>query len=159
MSAVSDLVNGWPGGIIQASRHGVFVTPIYLVNRLYATRLGAERLAARVSGPTFDSSREGKAVPVLDVSASRSADGTSVFVKAVNTDLERPLRVEIRMRGARIAPDAVVESVVADSLSAANGFQTPDAVRVTRSAVAAGDTFSIELPRHSVSVITLAVVK
>jgi alpha-N-arabinofuranosidase len=159
MSAVSDLVNGWPGGIIQASRHGVFVTPIYLVNRLYATRFGAERLAARVSGPTFDSSREGKAVPVLDVSASRSADGTSVFVKAVNTDLERPLRVEIRMRGARIAPDAIVESVVADSLSAANGFQTPDAVGVARSAVAAGDTFSIELPRHSVSVITLAVVK
>ncbi len=37
MSAVSDLVNGWPGGIIQAGRHGVFVTPIYLVNRLYAT--------------------------------------------------------------------------------------------------------------------------
>ncbi len=42
MSAVSDLVNGWPGGIIQASRHGVFVTPIYLVNRLYATHLGAD---------------------------------------------------------------------------------------------------------------------
>jgi alpha-N-arabinofuranosidase len=28
MSAVSDLVNGWPGGIIQASRHGVFVSPL-----------------------------------------------------------------------------------------------------------------------------------
>src|SRR5829696_5362023 len=27
MSAVSDLVNGWPGGIIQASRHNVFMTP------------------------------------------------------------------------------------------------------------------------------------
>ena len=44
MSAVSDLVNGWPGGIIQAGRHGVFVTPIYLVNRIYAQRLGADRL-------------------------------------------------------------------------------------------------------------------
>src|SRR5262249_52242234 len=58
MSAVSDLVNGWPGGIIQAGRHGLFVTPIYLVNQLYATRLGAERLAAKVDGPGFDSSRE-----------------------------------------------------------------------------------------------------
>ena len=98
-------------------------------------------------------------MPVLDVVASRSADGKSVFVKAVNTDLERPLRVEIGVRGVRVSPDAVVESVVADSLSAANGFQTPDAVRVTRSAVAAGDTFSIELPRHSVSVITLTVAR
>ena len=52
MSAVSDLVNGWPGGIIQASRHDVFLTPIYLVNRLYATHLGAERLSATVDGPT-----------------------------------------------------------------------------------------------------------
>ena len=33
MSAVSDLVNGWPGGIIQAGRHGVFVSPLYHVNR------------------------------------------------------------------------------------------------------------------------------
>ena len=44
MSAVSDLVNGWPGGIIQASRHGLYVTPTYLVNQLYATHLGADRL-------------------------------------------------------------------------------------------------------------------
>ncbi len=50
MSAVSDLVNGWPGGIIQAGRHGVFVTPIYLVNRIYAQRLGADRLTLRVDG-------------------------------------------------------------------------------------------------------------
>ncbi len=79
MSAVSDLVNGWPGGIIQASRHAVFVTPIYLVNRLYATHLGAERLAATVGGPTFSSSREGSDIPVLDVVASRSADGRPHF--------------------------------------------------------------------------------
>ena len=40
MSAVSDLVNGWPGGIIQAGRHGVFVSPIYLVNQLYNEHRG-----------------------------------------------------------------------------------------------------------------------
>ena len=36
MSAVSDLVNGWPGGIIQASRHGLFVSPLYHVNQMYS---------------------------------------------------------------------------------------------------------------------------
>ena len=40
MSAVSDLVNGWPGGIIQAGRHGVFVTPIYR-QPLYAHPISA----------------------------------------------------------------------------------------------------------------------
>jgi len=73
MSAVSDPVNGWPGGIIQASRNGLFVTPIYLVNQLYATRFGAERLAVKVDGPAFDSGREGHGVPVLDAVVSRSA--------------------------------------------------------------------------------------
>jgi len=157
MSAVSDLVNGWPGGIIQASRHGVFVTPAYLVNHLYATHLGTERLAAKVDGPTFSSSREGSAIPVLDVVVSRSADGRRVFLKAVNTDLERPVRARISVRGAHVSSSAVVERVVADSLAAVNGFATPDAVKVTSGSIRAGNSFSLELPRHSVSVITLAI--
>jgi alpha-L-arabinofuranosidase len=159
MSAVSDLVNGWPGGIIQASRHGVFVTPTYLVNRLYATHLGAERLAAKVDGPTFSSSHEGSDIPVLDVVASRSADGRTMFIKAVNTDLERPLLARIAVRGAHVSSRAVVERVVADSLAAVTGFATPDAIRVTRDSITAGDKFSLELPRHSVSVVTLTITK
>jgi alpha-L-arabinofuranosidase len=156
MSAVSDLINGWPGGIIQASRHGVFVTPIYLVNQLYATRLGAERLAAQVESPTFDSSREGKNVPSLDVVVSRSADGKRIFVKAVNTDLARPLSVRVKVSGASVGPQAEVETVRADSPAAANSFATPQAVTVRRSTVGAGNDFVIELPQHSVSVVTLS---
>ncbi|HEX2343656.1 MAG TPA: alpha-L-arabinofuranosidase C-terminal domain-containing protein [Vicinamibacterales bacterium] len=157
MSAVSDLVNGWPGGIIQAGRHGVFVTPIYLVNRLYATHLGAERLATRVDGPTLATTREGNEIPVLDFTASRSADGRRIFVKAVNTDLHWPLSARVELRGAQVSPDAIVKRVVADSLSAVNGFATPEAVRVTQNPLRAGNSFSLELPRHSVSVVTLTV--
>jgi alpha-L-arabinofuranosidase len=157
MSAVSDLVNGWPGGIIQAGRHGLFVTPIYLVNQLYASRLGASRLEARVEGPTFASSREGRDVPVLDAVASRSADGRRIFVKAVNTDLERPLRVRVRVRNARVAQTATVERVTAASLEAVNGFATPDAVRIASGSVAAGPDFTLDLPRHSVAVVSLTI--
>jgi alpha-N-arabinofuranosidase len=159
MSAVSDLVNGWPGGIIQAGNHGVFVTPIYLVNQLYAGHLGAERLAASVHGPTFASSREGSAVPVLDAVASRSADGRTIFLKVVNSDLEKAQTVRISVSGSRVAASARVEQVVADSLEAANGFATPEAVRITRGDLSAGNSFSLELPRHSVSVITLTIVR
>ncbi len=51
MSAESDLVNGWPGGIIQAGRHGVFVTPTYYVNLLYNEHRGRDRLKTTVEGP------------------------------------------------------------------------------------------------------------
>ena len=146
MSAVSDLVNGWPGGIIQAGRQGVFVTPIYLVNRLYASRLGVERLKTTVDSP-------------VDAVASRSKDGRQIFLKAVNTDLEHPLTVRIRVNGAELSSTAEIERVTADSVTAVNGFATPESVRTTRESVPAGRDLSLDLPRHSVAVVTLTVVQ
>jgi alpha-L-arabinofuranosidase len=150
MSAVSDLVNGWPGGIIQAGRHGVFVTPIYLVNSLYAQRLGAERLRINGGGPGNSS---------VDMVASRSRDGRSIYLKVVNTDLEHSAMASIRIRGAQVSATGTVERVIADSLSAANGFRTPDAVRITRDSIQAGNSFTLDLPSHSVAVVTLAVAR
>ena len=65
MSAVSDLVNGWPGGIIQAGRQKVFVSPLYHVNRLYNEHRGDERLSASASGPRvrYEQGRQGRAPP------------------------------------------------------------------------------------------------
>ena len=144
MSAVSDLVNGWPGGIIQAGRHGVFVTPIYLVNRLRdPPRRGAAGHC--VDGP-IATTREGNEIPVLDFTASRSADGRRIFVKAVNTDLHWPLSARVELRGAQVSPDAIVKRVVADSLSAVNGFATPEAVRVTQNPLRAGNAFRSNFP-------------
>ena len=157
MTAVSDLVNGWPGGIIQASRHRVFVTPTYLAIKLYNEHLGTERLAVKVESPTFDSSLEGRGVPYLDVVATRSSDGKHIFVKAVNTDIARSLTTKVSSPGTRIAAMAEIESVTAPSLSAANSFSTLEAVSVRRSEVRAGPAFDVELPAHSVSVISLDV--
>src|SRR5690348_935751 len=82
MSAVSDLVNGWPGGIIQSGRQSVFVSPIYLVNQLYAEHRGDQLLATTVTSPTFITpsqsatpSRENTNIPYLDAIATRTADG------------------------------------------------------------------------------------
>jgi alpha-L-arabinofuranosidase len=157
MTSVSDLVNGWPGGIIQASRHGIFVTPTYLAIKLYNEHLGTERLATTVESPTFDSSLEGRGVPYLDVVATRSPDGKHIFIKAVNTDPARPLATKVTVSGGKVAPTAEVESVTAPSLSTANNFSTPEAVSVKGSEVRTGSAFDLELPAHSVSVITLDV--
>src|SRR5256884_152202 len=128
MSAVSDMVNGWSGGIVQASRHGVFVTPVYLVNELYNRRLGTQKLAVRADGPTFDTSREGKGVPFLDVVVSRAANGEQIFIKAVNTDGKHALRAAVRISGAGVGPEAEMETITGDSLTAANSFASPEAV-------------------------------
>ena len=156
MSAVSDMVNGWSGGIVQASRHGVFVTPVYLVNELYNRRLGTQRLAAHVDGPTFDTRREGKGVPYLDVAVSRTANGKQIFIKAVNTDGKHSLRATFQISGTGVSPEAEIETITADSLTAANTFASPEVVSTRRSRIRADSRFVVDLPRHSVSVITLA---
>jgi alpha-N-arabinofuranosidase len=155
MSAVSDLVNGWPGGIIQAGRHAVFVSPLYLVNQLYAGHRGDERLGTEVTSPTFDTSREGRGVPVLDVSASRTADGRRIYVKAVNTDARAALSTKVSIEGAVAVERAEMQVLTAGSLDESNDFSRPGAVSVRRTPVRAGRSFTVTLPRHSVAVITL----
>jgi alpha-L-arabinofuranosidase len=155
MTAVSDLVNGWSGGIIQASRHEVFETPTYLVIRLYNGHLGRDRLRARISSPTFDSSIEGTQIPVLDVVASRSADGHRLIVKAVNTSRDRALKTIVTVTGTDVGADGTIKTVTGDSLAAANSFRTPHAVTVRSTSFRGGPQFTLELSPHSVSVAVL----
>jgi alpha-N-arabinofuranosidase len=155
MSAVSDLVNGWPGGIIQASRHAVFVSPVYHANALYANRLGGERLRATIEGPMFDSSREGKGVPYLDAVVSRTADARQIIIKAVNTHQTKPISMKINLTGAQANGSAEVWTLAANSLNDANSLSTPDAITVKRSIMQADSGFDVLLPEHSVTVITL----
>jgi alpha-N-arabinofuranosidase len=155
MTAVSDLVNGWSGGIIQASRHEVFVTPTYLAIRLYRDHLGRERLATTVEGPTFDTTREGAGVPVLDVVASRDAAGRRLYLKAVNTHPERAIKTTIRLRAADVGPSGDLSLLTAETLRSANSFATPEAVTVRQSRVETGREFEIEIPKHSVAVLAM----
>ena len=157
MSAVSDMVNGWSGGIVQASQHGVFVTPTYLVNELYNRRLGTQRLVARVDSPVFDSDREGKNVPCLDVVVSKAANGKQVFINAVNTHPGNTLQTTVQLSGIRVSEQAEVETITSNSLMAANGFASPNAVSMHKTTIRAGSRFVVDLPKSSISVITLEV--
>jgi alpha-L-arabinofuranosidase len=155
MSAVSDMVNGWSGGVIQAARDRVFVTPTYLVNQLYSDHLGTERVASRVESPTFDSTSEGKAVPFLDVVASRSADGKQVFIKVVNSDRSHGLSAMVVIRGAEnIQRVGRIERLTGD-FDVANSFRTPQALSISKMPLTAGREFRVILPKSSVSVIVL----
>ncbi len=155
MSAVSDLVNGWPGGIIQAGRNSVFVTPIYLVNQLYAEHRGDVLLGSSVNSPTFNASHEGTNVPYLDAVVGRAADGKTIFIKAVNTNRTSALTTTITIQGVVPAPQAEIKSVTAPSLAVANSFSRPNAVSIDKRMIASGRTFVVTLPKHSVSVIVL----
>jgi alpha-N-arabinofuranosidase len=155
MSAVSDLVNGWPGGIIQSGRQSVFVSPIYLVNQLYAQHRGDVLLASRVSSPTFNTSREGANIPYLDAVVSRAADGKTIFIKAVNTNRVNALTTTITIQGVMPASRAEFKTITGPSLDVANDFSRPEAVSIQKRTLASGRTFVVTLPKHSVSIVVL----
>ena len=155
MSAASDMVNGWSGGLIQASRHDVFVTPTYLAVKLYNDHLGTARLAATVNSPTFNAPLEGNGIPYIDVVATRSRDGRSIFIHAVNTSSENRIAARIAITGVQIAAQAAVKTLNSAMLETANTFRTPNAVYVEERPLTVGPNFRLDLPAHSVSVITL----
>jgi alpha-N-arabinofuranosidase len=153
-SSVSDMVNGWSGGVIQAGRTGLFVTPTYWANVLYATCLGTQRVETTVTSPTYDSTLEGKQIPALDVVASRSADGRTLYVKAVNTDFEHALRTRLEVIGN--TPATVKAHCLNESARGShNDFRHLDAVRPTAFTLAAANPLTVTLPAHSVMVLEI----
>ena len=149
MSAVSDMLNGWPGGIIQAGRDRVFVSALYYVNSMFASRPG------RVLLPT---TRSGAGESAIDVVASRSADGRQIYLKIVSVDPSRAVDARIELLGAKIQRDAEVEVLASESAGFRNSFETPDAITPRKSAITAGQFFMVHLPARSVAVLTLSVV-
>jgi alpha-N-arabinofuranosidase len=129
MSAVSDLVNGWPGGIIQASRHDVFVTPIYIVNQIYNEHRGDVRLSTTVNRP--------------DVDATASRRGNTIFIKAVNTNLTSSFVTTIALEGVVPTTRAEIKTIAGR------------AARVESKLIPAARRFTTTLPAQSVSVITI----
>jgi alpha-L-arabinofuranosidase len=131
MSAVSDLVNGWPGGIIQATRHGVFVAPIYLVNQIYNENRGDVRLGANVDNS------------YIDATASRS--GNRIFIKVVNTSATSSFVTTINLEGVVPEAQAEIRTIAGNP------------VTVESKPVRAAQHFTANLPAQSVSVITITV--
>jgi len=108
-----------------------------------------------VSSPGFDSSLEGSHVPALDIAASRAADGRQLFVKAVNTSRDVTMTTTVTVTGAVPGGAGTMQTVTGDSFEAANSFRSPEAVTVRTTSFRSGPSFTVQLPPHSVSVLTL----
>lgn len=103
----------------------------------------------------FDTTLEGRNVPFPDAVVSRSGDGKRIYIKAVNTNHNSALKTSITLKGVRVAPLADVETVTGETLATFNSFATPEAINIKCWTLKPGPDFTIELPKHSASVITL----
>ncbi len=133
----------WDNAFINFDHRRWFPAPNYVVMKLWRDHYAPNRLA--VEGDLAG----------LSAVATKSTDGKSVYVKAVNpTDKAATLIVEIK---GDFQPGKVSMRIVApDSLSARNSLEEPEAIRPAPGrARLKGRKIRIELPRWSVGVATV----
>lgn len=147
-TAISDMLNGWVGGVIQATRDRIYGTGQYYAIEMYNGRFGTERVHSEVQSPAL-----APGIDAIDAIATRSQDRSRLFVKLSNAQL-RPENVNFVVKG--FAHRDVVEATVlaAAEPGARNTFSHPHAIQPAESKLQCGDSCTINLPADSVAVLT-----
>ena len=148
-NCISDLLDGWVGGVIQASRDRVYGTAQYYALKMYSDHLGTTRLATEVTSPELQ-----PGVRALDAVVTRSADGSMLFAKMSNADDTHALQVKVDLQNFAYARE--VQAVVLSSAEPGerNTFAHPDAVQPQARVIRCSAMCQVELPPDSVMVLT-----
>lgn len=149
-NCISDLVNGWVGGIIQASRDRVYGTAQLYAVKLYNDHLGTDRLHAEIASPALQPGSD-----AVDAVATRSQDGSKVYVKVSNADLAKAIRTTVQIGGFSHSQTAELALLVSPIAHARNTFEAPGVLTPSQKMVQCTSTCSFELPPDSVAVLTL----
>jgi len=148
-NSISDLLNGWVGGIIQAGRDRVYGTPEYYAVQMYSSHLGTDRLHTDVQSPEI-----APGTPSVDAVSTRLADASMVFVKMSNADRTHPVKATIDLAGFIYKPGVKVELLTASSARQRNTFDDPHAIAQAKRDLKCGRSCTVELPPDSVAVLT-----
>jgi hypothetical protein len=136
--------NGWNQGLLFLNPTSIWLQPPGYVTRMYSRRYQPQSLPVESQG-------DGKSV---DVSASRSEDGKTLVVRAVNAT-DAAVSCELRIAGfSPTDPQAQVELLAAD-LNARNTAEQPQMVSTKQSQWAhqmRDGVAKYEFPAHSVVV-------
>jgi alpha-L-arabinofuranosidase len=154
-SAVSDMVNGWMGGIIQSAKDGrLYVTPTYLVNRLYNEHLGDVRVFSDVSSAgAYTLGGSGN----LDAVVSKGRSGKEMIFKLVNRSGSETNTVRVHVNGVTLGAAGRMATITGASLDSINTFDDPQNVREVDGQVVTGTQFTVTIPKASVSVLTVPI--
>ncbi len=132
----SNLADSFCSGAIQTNNHGLFLTPAYYVQQLYATHAGQIPLAVQIDA-------ELPADPALDTSATLSSDGAVLTLFAVN---HTPAAEERKLDLTAFAPLAepvevqtILDTLQAGQRDAANSWREPDRIRAVPGNLAQSD--------------------
>ena len=129
MCNVSDLVNGWSGGIIRSSRGEVFGTVTYHLIKMYAEAKPEVVLDCEYESDTYDVQALGNIealenVPFIDIVCCKNAK-KEIIVFAVNRHYSESVTIEIP--GSHIKQ---IQRIWNEDILARNSFERPELITV-----------------------------
>jgi alpha-L-arabinofuranosidase len=164
INAASTLVNFWDGGSFRIGNRGAFVTPAYEIQRLIGAYHGELLVGTTVTSSTFNAPAMGNLparsnVPHLDVTTTRSADGTRLYISVVNRDPSAATTASISLANAgTISSTATVRTVTSGNYLDQNSWANPTLVQAaTSTKTGVGASFSHTFPKHSYTVIEIPI--
>ena len=164
IDTASTLVNFWDGSAIRLGVRGSFVTPGDLIESVINNNYGPLLVPATVTTGTYSAPAMGdlaaqSAVPYLDATATRSADGTKLYLSVVNRDPSNDHQTTIELTAAgTVGSTATYSQVDASSYLAQNTWQAPTAVGIATGTVGSvGSSFTYTFPAHSYTEITIPI--
>jgi alpha-N-arabinofuranosidase len=131
------------------------LSPQYLVFKLYGSSTGSQVLKSVVDSPYSFSSELGEHVPFVDLSATMTEDGKTLYLHLVNRHESEPAELKVSLRGFKPKKGSA-QYVAGESPEDRNTFDKPDCVRIEEVLVKVekGEVV-VELSPHSVTVVKL----
>ncbi|MEK7994191.1 MAG: alpha-L-arabinofuranosidase C-terminal domain-containing protein, partial [Planctomycetota bacterium] len=117
---------GWIG-----LRQGKFLPKApYLALQMYTRHFGSTLVRSSATSPTYDSAPVGvvegvRGVPYLDVVASRSDDGRTLYLMAINRNFDRPIRTSIELQSFIPSKDGIAWTLTGTGIDANTGTELP----------------------------------
>jgi len=152
MANIAQMINVLQA-MVLTDKEKMLVTPTYHVFEMYKPFQNATLLPTELTTPEY---RVGDiAIPAVNTSAARGADGTLVL-SLVNTDANKPARITVTIQGAT-AKKLSARVLTTDAMNTHNTFDKPDAVKPATftGGKRKGDAWVFDVPAKSVVVATL----
>jgi alpha-N-arabinofuranosidase len=159
MANLAQLVNVL--GAIYTTPEGLFVTPVYLANRLYAEHTGSLSVETETASPTFAAPAEAflptrSTARYVDAQATVDEAGRRLFLAVVNRHRSEPVEVQVEIEGAAVELQGEGHELNGPSALSGNSITNPGVVTIEAvTPFLAGGRFSYTFPAHSATVLEL----
>jgi alpha-N-arabinofuranosidase len=148
-NCISDLLNGWVGGVIQASRDRIYGSAQYYALKMYSDHVGTDRLHSELTSPDLQ-----PGILAIDAVATRSADATQLFIKMSNADDKQAVSTTIDISGFPHTANVSLAILSSRIRGERNTFENPERLKTSDTQLSCARTCVVKLPPNSVAILT-----